>query len=176
MEWERNTSLNREPVFRPINHSPLTVRRIIHVASGLRPGRREGEAPAEPYGEGEAPAEPHDATDTSSAIDLEIELKIKEELKKHFRPEFLNRIDETVVFQRLTRADLRGIVDRQVRILQQRLAGGTGVSPMEGMTLTLTEQAKDQFAADGYNPIYGRRITEYGVPLLLSSVRITVRV
>jgi len=91
---------------------------------------------------------------------LEIELRVKEELKRHFRPEFLNRVDETVVFHRLSRRDLRGIVDLQVRTLQRRLAsanlgGGAGVSL--AINLTLTDAAKDQLARDGYDPVYGAR-------------------
>jgi len=88
--------------------------------------------------------------------DIEIEMLVREELKKHFRPEFLNRVDETIIFQRLSRADLRGIVDLQVRYLQQRLAGGTGYQPA-GLKLTLTDAAKDQLARDGYDPVYGAR-------------------
>jgi ATP-dependent Clp protease ATP-binding subunit ClpB len=110
------------------------------VASAPR-GRRDGRA-------GAACASP--------AVELEIELKVKEELKKHFRPEFLNRIDEVVVFHRLSRDDLRGIVDRQVALLQHRLAGGTGFQPA-GMKLVLTDKAKTQLATDGYDPVYGAR-------------------
>ena len=90
------------------------------------------------------------ARDDSSSIDLEIEMKVREELKRHFRPEFLNRIDETVVFHCLTRENLRRIADLQVRYLQQRLAE-------REMMLTLTDAAKDRLAADGYDPVYGAR-------------------
>jgi ATP-dependent Clp protease ATP-binding subunit ClpB len=88
--------------------------------------------------------------------DIEIELKVKEELKRHFRPEFLNRIDEVIIFHRLSREHLRSIVDIQVRSLQRRLAAGTGASPL-GMTLMLTDAAKDRLARDGYDPVYGAR-------------------
>jgi ATP-dependent Clp protease ATP-binding subunit ClpB len=108
------------------------------VAAGLRTGRKD-------VAPGASPAE-----------DFEIELKVKEELKRHFLPEFLNRIDETIIFHRLSREDLRGIVDRQVAILQQRLAGGTGFQPV-GMKLVLTDKAKTQLATDGYDPVYGAR-------------------
>jgi len=57
------------------------------------------------------------------ANDVEIERAVREELKKHFRPEFLNRVDEVIIFRRLSREDLRGIVERQIAILQRRLAG-----------------------------------------------------
>jgi ATP-dependent Clp protease ATP-binding subunit ClpB len=86
----------------------------------------------------------------SGADDMEIELRVKEILKQHFRPEFINRVDETIIFQRLTRENLRGIVDLQVRYLQQRLAA-------REMSLTLTDAAKDQLATDGYDPVYGAR-------------------
>jgi len=82
--------------------------------------------------------------------DAEIETKVKAELKQHFRPEFINRIDEIVVFHRLSREDLRGIVERQMRLLAQRLAD-------REMTLTLSDAVKDQLARDGYDPVYGAR-------------------
>ncbi|MEW6250333.1 MAG: ATP-dependent chaperone ClpB [Planctomycetota bacterium] len=90
------------------------------------------------------------ALSESGASDTEIELRVRDVLKQHFRPEFLNRIDEIVVFHRLSREHLRGIVDLQVRHLQQRLAA-------RDMTLTLTDAAKDQLARDGYDPLYGAR-------------------
>ena len=136
------------------------------VASGLRARRREGEAPAEPA-EGVAAdgSSAEDATGGLSAsaddtlLDVEIEMKVREELKRHFRPEFLNRIDETIIFHRLSREDLRGIVDRQVALLQERLAnasvGSAGVS--RAITLTITDAAKDRLAKDGYDPVYGAR-------------------
>jgi ATP-dependent Clp protease ATP-binding subunit ClpB len=84
------------------------------------------------------------------ADDLEIELRVKEVLKRHFRPEFINRVDETIIFRRLSRENLRGIVDLQIRHLQTRLA-------QREMTLTLTHAAKDRLAADGYDPAFGAR-------------------
>ena len=86
----------------------------------------------------------------SGAVDLEIEMKVRDELKKHFRPEFLNRVDETVIFQRLTQEDLRHIVEIQVRYLRGRLAD-------RRITIDLTDAAKDQLARDGYDPVYGAR-------------------
>ncbi len=94
--------------------------------------------------------------DSDVGVDLEIERKVKDELKRHFRPEFLNRIDETIIFQRLSRKDLRGIVDRQVSLLQRRLAGGTGPQAT-GMKLVLTDGAKELLATDGYDAVYGAR-------------------
>ena len=97
------------------------------------------------------------ASADDTLLDVEIEMKVREELKRHFRPEFLNRIDETIIFHRLSREDLRGIVDRQLALLQKRLAdrGGPGVSP--GIQLTMTDAAKDRLAKDGYDPVYGAR-------------------
>ncbi len=96
-------------------------------------------------------AEQHaDADGDALLIDVEIESRVKEELKKHFRPEFINRIDEVVVFHRLSREQLRGIVERQVALLKQRLVE-------REMTLTLSDAAKNQLAQDGYDPLYGAR-------------------
>jgi len=100
------------------------------------------------------------SADSSTGIELEVELKVREELKKHFRPEFLNRIDEIIIFHRLSREDLRGIVDRQLRYLEQRLAGGAGLGAggtTGGIKLVFTDQAKQQLATDGYDPVYGAR-------------------
>jgi len=83
-------------------------------------------------------------------LDVEIEMKVKEELKKHFRPEFLNRIDETVIFHPLTRDDLGKIAEIQVQYLRERLA-------TREITLRLTDAAKDKLAIDGYDPAYGAR-------------------
>ncbi len=91
----------------------------------------------------------------TGASDVEISLKVRDDLKRHFRPEFLNRIDETVIFHRLGREHLRGIVDRQVAILQSRLAGGGAFGAAEGLSLTLTDATKDKLAEDGYDPVYG---------------------
>ena len=102
------------------------------------------------------PAGDLSASADDTLLDVEIEMKVREELKRHFRPEFLNRIDETIIFQRLSREDLRGIVDLQVRYLQQRLECGTGFQPV-GLKLTLTDAAKDRLAKDGYDPVYGAR-------------------
>jgi len=71
-------------------------------------------------------------------------------LRDHFRPEFLNRIDEIVIFQPLERAALRRIVDIQVAQLAKRLAD-------RGITLTLTDTAENYLALRGYDPVYGAR-------------------
>jgi len=82
--------------------------------------------------------------------DVEIQMQVKEELKRHFRPEFLNRIDETIIFHRLTRQDLERIVEIQLRYLQKRLAD-------RKIRIELTEAAKRKLAIDGYDPVFGAR-------------------
>ena len=90
------------------------------------------------------------------AADVEIEMLVRGELQKHFRPEFLNRIDETIIFHQLSRDDLAKIVDIQVDHLRKRLARGTGAGQI-GLTLTLTDSARNRLAKDGYDPVYGAR-------------------
>ncbi len=76
--------------------------------------------------------------------------KVMTEVKKTFRPEFLNRIDEIIVFHELTEEQLRSIVDLMVKDLQQRLAD-------RKLGVELTEEAKSWLAEAGYDPMYGAR-------------------
>jgi len=71
-------------------------------------------------------------------------------LRQHFRPEFLNRIDETVVFHALTRDQLKQIVDIQLMFLNKRLVD-------RKLQLVLTDEAKNFLADEGYEPLYGAR-------------------
>jgi ATP-dependent Clp protease ATP-binding subunit ClpB len=71
-------------------------------------------------------------------------------LKQSFRPEFLNRLDETVVFRGLDRDQLRRIVSIQVTRVAERLAH-------RGITLELSDDARDHLAEVGYDPTYGAR-------------------
>ena len=82
--------------------------------------------------------------------DKEITSRVMSELKRGFRPEFLNRVDEIVVFKSLSTEQLRGIVDRMVLELRDRLIAN-------GMSIELTEAAKDLIAKDGTDPVYGAR-------------------
>jgi len=75
---------------------------------------------------------------------------VMELLQERFLPEFLNRIDETIVFHPLSRKDLRKIVDLQIKSLRKQLGRA-------GITLEITDQALDALAAQGYDPIYGAR-------------------
>ena len=71
-------------------------------------------------------------------------------LRRSFRPEFLNRLDEIVFYKPLTRENIRGIVDLLAADLQKRMA-------QKQLTVTLTDAAKDYLIAKGYDPIYGAR-------------------
>ncbi len=86
----------------------------------------------------------------AGASEAEIELRVREELKRFFRPELLNRIDEVIIFHRLSREHVRQIVEIQIRRLAQRLSE-------REITLELTEAAKDRLAEEGYDPVYGAR-------------------
>ena len=78
------------------------------------------------------------------------EALVHDALRRHFRPEFLNRIDETILFDRLNPEDLRQIVTVQLARVHQRLAA-------QGLAVELTNAALDQFATEGYDPAYGAR-------------------
>ncbi len=80
----------------------------------------------------------------------EMERRVMEALRAQFRPEFLNRIDEIIIFNRLGREELIRIVDIQMRYLQDRLAE-------KHLSIELTEKAKEWLANVGYDPVYGAR-------------------
>ncbi|WP_050931559.1 ATP-dependent chaperone ClpB [Aestuariivita boseongensis] len=75
---------------------------------------------------------------------------VMDAVRAHFRPEFLNRLDETIIFDRLSRDDMDGIVDIQLGRLMKRLAG-------RNITLELDEGAKTWLADEGYDPVFGAR-------------------
>jgi ATP-dependent Clp protease ATP-binding subunit ClpC len=81
-------------------------------------------------------------------------------MKKTFRPEFLNRIDEIIVFQQLTKEEIRKIVDIMSADLQSRIKA-------QGMELVITDDCKDYIAKDGYNPTYGARPLRRAIQRLL---------
>jgi ATP-dependent Clp protease ATP-binding subunit ClpB len=87
---------------------------------------------------------------SENAQEWEIEGAVKEMLKQHFRPEFLNRIDETIVFHPLQKEQLVRIVDVQLEHLRKRLAA-------RHLTLSITDEAKKLLADEGYDPVYGAR-------------------
>ncbi|MDP4624949.1 MAG: ATP-dependent chaperone ClpB [Akkermansiaceae bacterium] len=78
------------------------------------------------------------------------EAAVMQALRGHFRPEFLNRIDEIVIFDRLNREDLTTIVDLQLDRVRKRLA-------KQGLGLALSEELKEYVGNQGYDPVYGAR-------------------
>jgi ATP-dependent Clp protease ATP-binding subunit ClpB len=82
--------------------------------------------------------------------ELQRETAIKEALKKQFRPEFLNRVDETVIFHRLSKTEIAGIVKVQVNALLERLKA-------KKIGFELSEEALTFLAARGFDPVYGAR-------------------
>ncbi len=79
-----------------------------------------------------------------------MEDKVRAELKRHFRPEFLNRVDDTIIFHSLDEAELARIVDLQLERLAARLEG-------QHLTLEVDEGARKFLAREGYDPQYGAR-------------------
>lgn len=87
---------------------------------------------------------------TGREDDKEIERTVLQALRKEFLPEFLNRVDETIVFHPLTQKEIRQIVELQLVRLQKRLEDN-------GYTLEVSDAAKKQLAEEGYDPVYGAR-------------------
>ena len=75
---------------------------------------------------------------------------VMDAVRVHFRPEFLNRLDETIIFDRLVRTDMAGIVTIQLEKLEQRLAG-------RKIGLDLDDSARKWLAEEGYDPVFGAR-------------------
>lgn len=83
-------------------------------------------------------------------IDSSVKTEIVENLRLHYPPEFLNRLDDVLVFNRLSKKSLRNILDIRLREIQERLDD-------KRMTMSLTDEVKDYLAEKGYDPIYGAR-------------------
>ncbi len=82
--------------------------------------------------------------------EAEMKRRVEEAMKAHFKPEFLNRVDDIIIFHRLDEKQLRQIVDIQVRDMARLLED-------RGIGIGLTEAAKDYLAREGYDPAYGAR-------------------
>ena len=87
---------------------------------------------------------------TDKAAHQAMEDKVLAELKKHFRPEFLNRVDDVIIFQSLDESELARIVDIQLAHLDRRLA-------QQNLTLDVDAAAKKLLASEGYDPQFGAR-------------------
>jgi ATP-dependent Clp protease ATP-binding subunit ClpB len=83
-------------------------------------------------------------------IEEEIKDQVFKELRGHFRPEFLNRVDDIVLFKPLTKQEIVEIVDKMVHQLQVRLTE-------QNIVLNVTKAAKEFIADQGYDPVYGAR-------------------
>jgi len=87
---------------------------------------------------------------TDKAAHQAMEDKVMAELKKHFRPEFLNRVDDVIIFQSLDESEIARIVEIQLGRLEQRLA-------QQNLTLDVDAAAKKLLASEGYDPQFGAR-------------------
>jgi ATP-dependent Clp protease ATP-binding subunit ClpB len=76
--------------------------------------------------------------------------QVMDELRAHFRPEFLNRVDEIVLFHQLTREDIKRVVEIQLVRVEKRLAD-------QNITLRVSDAAKELIAREGYDPVFGVR-------------------
>ena len=85
-----------------------------------------------------------------TAIDEGVRRQLLEAMREHFRPEFLNRVDDIIFFHALGREDIRRIIDIQLAALLRRLAD-------RKIHLRLTDAARDQIIEEGYDPVYGAR-------------------
>ena len=91
-----------------------------------------------------------DGINADGEISEEAKNMVMNDLRNHFRPEFLNRLDETIMFKPLTKENITNIVDLLVKDLNRRLAD-------KELSVELTSAAKDYVAEHGYEPIYGAR-------------------
>ena len=91
-----------------------------------------------------------DGIDENGEIKSEAQEQVMNDLRGHFRPEFLNRLDEIIMFKPLTKENIGGIVDLMVKELSDRLAD-------QELSLELTDAARTQVIENGYDPIYGAR-------------------
>ena len=87
---------------------------------------------------------------SGDGLDKEIHRRVMDALRREFLPEFLNRVDEVIVFHPLGRAEIRQIVDLQLRRLAKQL-------DENGFEFEITDAAKDQLGEEGYDPAYGAR-------------------
>ncbi|MFN3979035.1 MAG: ATP-dependent chaperone ClpB [Caldilinea sp.] len=85
-----------------------------------------------------------------ATVDEEVERRVREVLRSHFRPEFLNRIDEIVVFHALSRAQLKEIIEIQLERLRKLLSD-------RRITIELSDAAKELIVSEGYDPAFGAR-------------------
>jgi len=93
----------------------------------------------------------------------DLQKQVQEALRAHFRPEFLNRIDEIVYFRSLQEADIKRVLDIQLAVLRKRLE-------TRKLALQLTPAAEALIAREGYDPIYGARPLKRALQKLVDDV------
>lgn len=91
-----------------------------------------------------------DGINEDGTINPEAAAKVENELKSHFRPEFINRLDEIIMFKPLTKENISGIIDILISNLNKRIAD-------RDLSISLTDSAKQFIADNGYDPVYGAR-------------------
>ncbi|MBQ7482189.1 MAG: type VI secretion system ATPase TssH, partial [Lachnospiraceae bacterium] len=91
-----------------------------------------------------------DGIDENGDIRKEAEELVLNDLRSHFRPEFLNRLDETIMFKPLTRENIGGIIGLMIDDLNKRLSD-------RNLTVKLSDEAEKFIADNGYDPVYGAR-------------------
>ena len=92
----------------------------------------------------------------------EIETRIEEELRRHFRPEFLNRVDDVILYRPLGLEELRQIVELQLRRVE-------ALAAERGIVLEWTEEAKDLLAQEGFDPAFGARPLKRAIQRLVQN-------
>jgi len=100
------------------------------------------------------------AEDTDNTQYERISTLVNEELKNYFRPEFLNRLDEIIIFSQLTKDDVGQIAEIMIKQLSDRVLE-------QGIRLQVTERVKEKLTDEGFNPIYGARPLRRAVMRLL---------
>jgi ATP-dependent Clp protease ATP-binding subunit ClpB len=91
-----------------------------------------------------------DGINETGEISEEAKSLVMNDLRNHFRPEFLNRLDETILFKPLTKNNITNIIDLLVKDLNRRLED-------KELSVELTQAAKEYVADNGYEPMYGAR-------------------
>ena len=86
----------------------------------------------------------------TTTLDAGVRREVMDALRAHFRPEFINRLDEIIIFHSLSREEMRSVIDIQLRALARRLED-------RKIRIELTDSAKDLLIAEGYDPTYGAR-------------------
>ncbi len=101
--------------------------------------------------------------DENGEIKPEAQEQVMNDLRGHFRPEFLNRLDEIILFKPLTKDNIGGIVDLMVKELSNRLAD-------QELSLELTDAARTQVIENGYDPVYGARPLKRYLPYYVETL------